>query len=991
MVKHFGNIKKSENDDCEYRWLELDNGMKVVLVSSQDVTATRLKLRLESGTSDDPVDMQGLAHATAYTLFAMSSEKQGGNSFVGNLDSANSKLRTQFYQFYTLLGLSEKRDEKFPELLQQFAFWLFNDNFNEKEITKELKAIDLKLAFRETDMYCDSTYFDILFSNPGSLQSKLPIIDPKTFRNISERTRQSGSEDTSKEKSGLQGEIDPERREALTQSIKEFHKQHYIPSKMALFVLSKLDLDTLQKCVSDSFSPILNPPPQTSLPAPETPCSYRKDQLGKFIDIEDPEGSNTMEFTFKVALCRTTEELKHLEFIVELLQYQGEGSLNALLTQEGLISYMYVYRYSYSPQQFDFQKIEFYIRLTSKGNSSEGLTQIAAALGAYLKLLRREGPFEWLYEEMKMTAQIYFTNPQSLSIDERFYGVYSSFNPDTNLEDIVISKLKFPEFDRIVYAKFFDQLTIDNAIIYRYQKELTSTEGWIYDPIVEKKYRQEQFSTDFRTAFDRGDLSWSKAVLGAPQPNKLIPKRFDIKPVLMPQKGPVKVVETESSEVWHWQDDTLNTPFVRFNLKISLDRSKTFDSVKHQQMFTIWYNHIRSGFQALSSQIDGIRMQVLLTSKDNSISIKVHLYADVLLPVLNRVVALLAGSTKEINEASVEELKQEEIERIESYFKDSTSCNLSHLLGFLLHKDMPCTAEQMEAIKSVTFDELKKFSVEVLSKIRFEWAFEGNLNSNEAVECAAKFESDLKALIKYEVLPLCDAKTGKEPTDFREGETHCLEIDQKIKDLTLEGLGLVFRIGKAEEYLHYVMVCRFLFWVRFKEFTGANKVFKETMVNYTKTEEEIFLNFSIDQDELCSHTFLHKFKTILTRIAKRTRSLTKAQFEQELELAFVSTRKQCSNLKERFLTSLYFHEPASSKFEEERANYEKMLRITPALLADFIERHLISKTPCIELHYYSPDMKEDSEALRRERASHDASFIYHPTVEEFKQRTNKTN
>ena len=60
---------KSPNDPNEYRYLELDNGLRAILVSDPSADKAAAALNVSVGSGDDPKDREGLAHFLEHMLF----------------------------------------------------------------------------------------------------------------------------------------------------------------------------------------------------------------------------------------------------------------------------------------------------------------------------------------------------------------------------------------------------------------------------------------------------------------------------------------------------------------------------------------------------------------------------------------------------------------------------------------------------------------------------------------------------------------------------------------------------------------------------------------------------------------------------------------------------------------------------------------------------------------------------------------------------------
>lgn len=69
LISERQSITKSENDDREYRYLRLANGLRLVLISDLDTERSGVSLSVYRGNYSDPEAYQGLAHFLEHMLF----------------------------------------------------------------------------------------------------------------------------------------------------------------------------------------------------------------------------------------------------------------------------------------------------------------------------------------------------------------------------------------------------------------------------------------------------------------------------------------------------------------------------------------------------------------------------------------------------------------------------------------------------------------------------------------------------------------------------------------------------------------------------------------------------------------------------------------------------------------------------------------------------------------------------------------------------------
>ena len=146
----------------------------------------------------------------------------------------------------------------------------------------------------------------------------------------------------------------------LVDDLKAQYKKYYSASRMALSVVGKEDLDTLEAWVREKFSAV---PTNGSISQPETVEPYLEEQLAVRIDIEPMKDVRTLTLNFPVPSSLAHYKEKPLTFISHILGNEGEGSLFSYLKQQGLIESLGAYHYG--PDDFELFTVS--MNLTKKG------------------------------------------------------------------------------------------------------------------------------------------------------------------------------------------------------------------------------------------------------------------------------------------------------------------------------------------------------------------------------------------------------------------------------------------------------------------------------------------------------------------------------------------------------------------------------------------------------------------------------------------------
>ena len=72
----------SPNDTNQYRYLTLENGLRVLVVQDRDAQKSAAALAVNVGHFDDPMDRQGLAHYLEHMLFLGTEKYPNENEYV---------------------------------------------------------------------------------------------------------------------------------------------------------------------------------------------------------------------------------------------------------------------------------------------------------------------------------------------------------------------------------------------------------------------------------------------------------------------------------------------------------------------------------------------------------------------------------------------------------------------------------------------------------------------------------------------------------------------------------------------------------------------------------------------------------------------------------------------------------------------------------------------------------------------------------------------
>ena len=134
-------IIKPNNDDRDYGYMTLNNGLGALLISDKTSKTAAASLCVKIGYYADPEDTEGLAHFLEHMLFQGSKkypETDTYHSFIndhGGVTNAYTGNEITNYHFDIV-------SEQFPKALDMFSRFFIDPLFNENNVFKEMNAVN---------------------------------------------------------------------------------------------------------------------------------------------------------------------------------------------------------------------------------------------------------------------------------------------------------------------------------------------------------------------------------------------------------------------------------------------------------------------------------------------------------------------------------------------------------------------------------------------------------------------------------------------------------------------------------------------------------------------------------------------------------------------------------------------------------------------------------------------------------------------------------
>ena len=298
--------EKSPNDDNQYRFIELDNGLKVILVSDEDADKAAASMNVAVGSGDDPAEREGLSHFLEHMLF-LGTEKYPDPGEYQQFIKSHGGQHNAFTAFQDTNYFFDVQAEFLEPALDRFAQQFSAPLFTAELVDRERNAVHSEFSAKQKD---DGRRFYSVkkaVSNPDHAFSHFAVGNLSTLENT---------------------EANPLRPDLI-----EFWKQHYSSNIMSLAVYGPQTLDELESMVRGRFDAIENRNLETKR---HVASLYRSDELPAKVTAEALKDVRSLSLTFPIPSQEANYRTKPASYVANLLGHEGPGSLFDVLKRAGL-------------------------------------------------------------------------------------------------------------------------------------------------------------------------------------------------------------------------------------------------------------------------------------------------------------------------------------------------------------------------------------------------------------------------------------------------------------------------------------------------------------------------------------------------------------------------------------------------------------------------------------------------------------------------------
>ena len=219
----------SDLDRKEYRGLVMENGLKVLLVSDPMTDRAEASMDVHIGSGSDPEGWNGLAHFLEHMLFLGTGKYPDAGGYQAFIKDHGGSHNAYTSYDHTNYFFNVSHDSLEPAL-DRFSRFFIDPTFDPKYVERERSIVhsEYQARLKDEGRRIWETQKQIL--NPGHPGSRFSV----------------GSKDTLQDRDGV----------SVRDRLIQFYEQWYSADIMALAVVGRESLDTLEGWVRDKFAQI---------------------------------------------------------------------------------------------------------------------------------------------------------------------------------------------------------------------------------------------------------------------------------------------------------------------------------------------------------------------------------------------------------------------------------------------------------------------------------------------------------------------------------------------------------------------------------------------------------------------------------------------------------------------------------------------------------------------------------------------------------------
>ncbi len=694
----------SPNDHRQYRYITLNNALRVLLIKDANASISAGALSVNVGHFNDPKDREGLAHFLEHMLFLGTAKypkvgefqsfiSQHGGSYNAWTGTENT---TYFFDIQSCF---------FQQGLERFSQFFIAPLFNKEAVEKERQAVDSEYKLKIQD-------------------------DVRRIYQVQKETINQ-AHPFSQFSVGNLITLADRKNKPVRDDLIRFYQQHYSANLMTLALSAPFSLDTLEEIATSCFSGIKN----LSLKANTLKVPFiTEKQCKKYIYIEPLKDIKKLTLSFSIPQSQATYKTKSLSFISDLLGDESQGSLFSVLKNKGFISQLSA---GGGLSGSNFREFSISLSLTKAGLDAQDA--IISTVFQAIRLIRQSGLNEWRYLEKKhIQAQRFHYQAVQSPLKTVSHLVVNMHHYDE--ADILIGDYIMQRFDVNEIKQILDCLTPEKVRVTLVAKGQVDNEKTPYS----KKAKWYNTPYRIKTITKASIKGWQQSpisnLLALSKKNPFIAQKLTLRRLTKPLNlKPALLSKEESGDLWFLQESQFRIP--KGLIFIAIDSLQGVNSVKNNVKLRVCIEMLKEKVNETTYQalIAGLNFNLYTTQ--NGAGLVLSGFTEKLPLLLELLLEAFKNRTFDSKQFSI--IKHQLLRAWNNTKHNKPVNQLHHLLSSILQPHVPSYEALIKALEPLEVTELADFVLDFLSQIHINLFVYGNWQEKEAKALKEKVKKAL--------------------------------------------------------------------------------------------------------------------------------------------------------------------------------------------------------------------------------------------------------
>ena len=914
-------IKQSQSDNNQYRYLELSNGLKVILAYDSKAEKSSAALAVGVGANDNPEGQEGLTHFLEHMLF-LGTEKYPDageyktyiNEFGGSNNAYTAANHTNYF--------FDIQDEGYEGALDRFSQFFIAPLFSEEYTQRERKAVHSEYTAKlNDDARRNNQAFKTLF-NPHHPSNHFSVGNLDTLKDLPEAS--------------------------LREQLINCYQTHYLAPNMTLSLVANLPLDQLEALAKHYFGPIAGQDKnQKQTTVKDLPNLVLADTANLQF-IKPIKDGHTLTLNFILPSQNGRYKDQPTRYLSYLLGQESQGSLHSYLKGKGWIRGLSA---GLGTDYINKQSFNIRIKLTDDG--VKAIDQVIFATFSNINKIKHNDINLAYIEEEKALSQLGF-NYHSYISPIQLSRTLASQLLDTPAEDVLnafqISESANPDEIKALAQ----QLRADNMLIQLATKgdvpaHWANTQvKWQEEPWYQSQYANLNLSEDFISKLDQVA---SIEQIKAPDANTYIPESLSL--INTYDEVPKRIYQSEGINFWHRSDNRFDKPKSSNYLAVRYPGAS--DNNKQYVLNKLWARLLNDALSEATYLPYNANLNYNIYSHINGLTLITAGYND----KQNQYLLWLMQQINELEpQADRFELAKQQLKKdlLNSKHANAYSVALWRLSELLI-EDSHTISDMLTALDDINFDDLISFKNLALSQYNLVGFSNGNIKEEQTLALAKslteqykeKLEPSTAKQIKRQLLNNRSRNAFKVETTSQDNAILYVLSGEKENNLT----------EKANfALLKQAIGSRFFGQLRTEKQLG----YIVSTHNLTKADVPA-IGFTVQSPDHESPEIVEEIESFISQDLQRICELSTPDFEQIRNNILVQLKRKQKELGED--TGRFWSEIAKPEqdFHRREKFIQVMSDITQEEFSDFVSQQILSgEAPSILVHnkpLLDENLKED--------------------------------